>query len=449
MEILRTYRTSLILIGAIVIGGIIGLVFGPAAAVLQPIGQLFLNCLFMIITPLVFFCIAASVANMSGMKRLSNIVVGVIAVFVATSVVAGVIGIIGFLAVPPLQGADVEAVKGLMGGDEVTQGSVGSQIVGTFTVSDFKDLLSKQFMLPLIIFAGFLGFVATRMGEKGASVINFFNTGRDLMLKTITYIMYIAPFGIGCYFAATVGELGPQILQGYGTGFVLYTVIGLVYFFGIQTVYALVAGGTSGLAAFWKNIIPPAAMSLSTCSSAACIPINLETTRRMGVSKFVSDTVIPLGANIHKDGSVIGGVFKIAFIFALFGREFTPGTILAMLGVAMLVGTTMVAIPTGGMVVELIILNIFGFPAQALPILAVISTIIDPMATMLNVTGNCASAMLINRFVEGKKGASSDGTDAPPDAADATSVTADATPDAEPSDWEPYPESPTESAGIK
>ena len=407
MRILTAYRTSLILIGAIVLGGVVGVLFGSNAtvmAVLAPIGQLFLNALFMVITPLVFFCIAASVAAMSGMRRMGNIIVGVVIVFLATSVVAGILGIVGFQLFPPLANSDVEAVKAAMGGEgDVVQGSVGAQIVGTFTVSDFKDLLSKQFMLPLIVFSTFLGFVATRLGQRSEAVVRFLEAGRELMLKMITYIMYIAPIGIGCYFAATIGELGPQIMQGYLTGFIVYTVIGGGYFFGLYTVYAFVAGGRHGIVAFWKNIIPPATMSLSTCSSAACIPVNIEATQRMGVSKYVSETVVPFAANIHKEGSVIGGGFKIVFIFALFGRELDPWTLLAALGVSVLVGTTMVAIPSGGMVAELLILTIFGFPPQCLPILGVISAIIDPMATMLNVTGNCASPMLVNRFVEWRK----------------------------------------------
>ena len=400
MSALKNYRTSLILIGAIVVGAVAGLIFKERATAVQPIGQLFLNMLFMLVTPLVFFCIAAAVANVAAAKRIGHLALGLVGVFFGTSIIAGILGLVGFMIVPVLAHADVSAITALMDPSNTPkQGTIGQQIVGTFTVSDFANLLSKQYMLPLIVFSAFLGFVATRLGDKSASVVRFFETGRDLMLKTMTYVMVVAPVGIACYFAATIGTLGSQILQGYLRGFIVYTVIGLVYFFGVFSVYALIARGPAGVAAFWKNIITPAAMSVSTCSSAACIPVSLDATRRMGVSKMVSDTAIPLGTNIHKEGSVIGGVFKIVFAFALFGREFNAWTLLAAVGVAVLVGTTMVAIPVGGMVAELMILTIFGFPAQAMPILLVISTIIDPMATMLNATGQCASAMVVNRFV--------------------------------------------------
>ena len=399
MNALKSYRNSLILIGAIVIGAVIGLIFKDRATVLQPIGDLFLNAMFMVVTPLVFFCIAAAVAGIAGTKRVGHLALSLVGVFIGTSLIAGILGLIGFMLVPVLAHADVAAITALMSSDApAQQGTIGAQLVGTFTVSDFANLLSKKYMLPLIVFSGFLGFVATRLEDRSAGVVRFFNTGRDLMLKMMSYIMYAAPIGIGCYFAATIGQLGGQILQGYLTGFITYTVIGLVYFFGVFTVYALIAGGPAGIAAFWKHIIPTAAMSLATCSSAACIPVSLDATRLMGVSKPVSDMTVPLGTNVHKEGSVIGGVFKVMFAFALFGHATTPASLLAALGVALLVGTTMVAIPVGGMVAELMILTIFGFPPQAMPILLVISTIIDPMATMLNATGQCSSAMLVNRF---------------------------------------------------
>ncbi|MEJ9307334.1 cation:dicarboxylase symporter family transporter, partial [Priestia megaterium] len=117
----------------------------------------------------------------------------------------------------------------------------------------------------------------------------------------------------------------------------------------------------------------------------------------------IAETVIPLGANTHKDGSVIGGILKIVFLFSLFGKDMTSATsILSILGVAFLVGAVMGAIPGGGMIGEMLIITIYGFSPEVLPIIAVISTIIDAPATLLNSTGNTVTAMLVTRFTEGK-----------------------------------------------
>lgn len=123
----------------------------------------------------------------------------------------------------------------------------------------------------------------------------------------------------------------------------------------------------------------------------------------MGVPDDIAETVIPLGANTHKDGSVMGGIIKIIFLFTLFGKDMTsPMNILAIIGVAFLVGAVMGAIPSGGMTGELMICAVFGFNPELVGTIMIISTIIDIPATLLNSTGNTVCAMLVSRFVEGK-----------------------------------------------
>src|SRR5690606_19174625 len=185
---------------------------------------------------------------------------------------------------------------------------------------------------------------------------------------------------------------------------VLYLVITIIYYFGFFTLYAFVAGGKDGIKVFWKNAITPSVTAIATCSSAACIPVNLTAVKKMGVPNDIAETIVPLGANTHKDGSVFGGVFKIVFLFLLFGKDMSSFTsILMIIGVAFLVGAVMGAIPSGGMIGEMLLLSVFGFPPEVLPIIAVISTIIDAPATLLNSTGNTVCAMMVARLVEGKK----------------------------------------------
>jgi Na+/H+-dicarboxylate symporter len=214
--------------------------------------------------------------------------------------------------------------------------------------------------------------------------------------------MYYAPIGLGCYFASVVGQLGPQILQGYLKSFVLYLILTVICYFGLFTLYAFLAGGREGIKSFWKNAATPSITALATCSSAACIPVNLEYVQKMGVPKDIAETVIPLGANTHKDGSVIGGVLKIVFLFGLFGYNMTDiSSLLSIIFTAFLVGAVMGAIPGGGMIGEMLIISIYGFPIEVLPIIAIISTIIDAPATLLNSTGNTVCSMLVTRLVEG------------------------------------------------
>lgn len=278
------------------------------------------------------------------------------------------------------------------------------QLVNTVTVSDFKDLLSKANMLQLIIFSILVGIATAMAGEIAKPIAIFTQAGAAVMMKLVNLIMKLAPIGLGCYFATVIGELGPQILSGYAKVFVLYIILAAICYAGIFTLYAYIAGGKQGVEVFWKNAIAPTVTALATCSSAASIPVNLDASKKMGVPNDIAETVIPLGANIHKDGSVIGGVLKITFLFGLFGRDITSiSAIISIVSVSFLVGAVMGAIPGGGMMGEMLILSVYGFSPEVLPIIAVISTIIDAPATVLNSTGNTVCSMMVARLVEGKE----------------------------------------------
>lgn len=406
-KVLLNYRFTVILLGAIIVGGIAGFIYGPDAAIVKPFGDLFLNLMFMIIVPLVFFSISSAVANISGMKRLGKIMLNIFVVFFITAAISAILGFAGAIIVDPLKDTDVSTISGMMTEAEETADlediSLLSQLVNTFTVSDFSMLFSKSNMLQLIVFSLFIGLATAMSGEKGKPFSDLLSSGTAIMMKFVKFVMYYAPIGLGCYFATIIGELGPQILGGYVRVFVLYLVLTLVYFFGFFTLYAFFSGGRQGIKVFWKNAITPSVTAIATCSSAACIPVNLDAVRKMGVPKDIAETIIPLGANTHKDGSVFGGVLKIVFLFSLFGKDMVSvSSILAIIGVSFLVGAVMGAIPSGGLIGEMLILSVFGFPPEVLPIIAVISTIIDAPATLLNSTGNTVSAMMVSRLVEGK-----------------------------------------------
>lgn len=380
---------------------------GEGASIFEPVGNLFLNLIFTLLIPIVFFSITSAIANMESSKKLGKILGYTVVVFGVTAAIAGVIGLIGFLIYNPTKGLDPAMFADLMSNaGEATQESVGilEKIVSSITVSDFSDLLSRSNMLALILFSIILGFAVMLVEEKGKAFREFLNSGAAVTMKMMDIIMYIAPIGLGCYFATVVGQLGGQILQGYAKVFVLYLAITVIYYFGFFSLYAYVAGGKKGVKTFWNHAVEPSVTALATCSSAACIPVNIDSAKKMGVSDSLANIVMPLGVNIHKDGSVIGGIFKIMFLFGIFGREMNDiGTLAMILGVGLLIGAVVGAVPGGGAIGEMLILSIFGFPPEALAISLVIATIIDAPATLLNSAGNTVCTMVISKFVDKKE----------------------------------------------
>lgn len=409
-ELIKNYRSSFILLLSILIGGVIGAVVGPEAKVLEPLGQIFLNLMFTLIVPLVFFSVTSSIANMSGMSRLGKIIINAAVIFIFTALLSGILSIAGVLIFNPTQGLGADTINTILSGSgeeivaEAQQLSLPQQLVQTITVGDFSELFSRSKMLQILIFSVMFGIATAMVGDRAKPVKEFLDAAAQVMMKMVNIVMYYAPIGLGCYFASIIGQLGTQILEGYLRVFLLYLVLAVINYFVLFSIYAYVAAGRPGLKTFWKNAIAPTVTALATCSSAATIPVNLDATKKIGVPKDIAETVIPLGVNTHKDGSVIGGVMKVVFLFGLFGKEITDlPALLSIICVAFLVGAVMGAIPGGGLIGEMLILSIYGFPPEALPVIAVISTIIDAPATVLNSTGNTVCAMLTSRFVDGKK----------------------------------------------
>ncbi|MDF2907543.1 MAG: putative rane protein [Herbinix sp.] len=409
-KFMKNYQMSLLLLLSVFVGGGLGMVMGPDAKVLEPLGQIYLNLMFTLIVPLVFFSVTSSIANMSAMNRLGKIIINIAIIFSITALLSGILSIVGVFIFNPTKGLADNTISTILSGSgdeivaEAEQLSLPQQLVNTITVGDFSDLFSRSKMLPLIIFSVMFGIAIVMVGEKAKPVKDFVQGASEVLMKMIKIIMYYAPIGLACYFASVIGQLGSQILEGYLRVFVLYLGLSVINYFLFFSIYAYVAAGKVGVKAFWKNAIAPTVTALATCSSAATIPVNMEATKKIGVPKDITETVIPLGVNTHKDGSVIGGVLKVVFLFGLFGKDIDSlGAIVSILAVGFLVGAVMGAIPGGGLIGEMLIISIFGFPPAALPVIAVISTIIDAPATVLNSTGNTVCAMLAARFVDGKK----------------------------------------------
>ena len=407
----KNYKSTIILLFAIIIGAIVGIIFKEKAAVLSPLGDLFLNLMFIIIVPLVFLNISTAIAKMTQPKRFGKIMVGIISVFIITSIVAVIIGLISTLPIKLVSTEDGEQIKSSL--EEITSSdsegskdetSILQRTVNTLTVNDFSGLLSRNNIIAIIVFAIIFGISAQMSGKKAKPVVDFLDSANEIIMNIVKIIMYYAPIGLGCYFASLVGTFGKEIAIGYVKTFVIYTIVAVLFYFIIYTLYAFISAGKKGVRAFWKNIIPPTVTSLATCSSAASIPVNIQSAKNIGVSDDIAETLIPFGTSFHKDGSIIGSVFKIMFLVCLFGTNISSiGSILQILGVALVATLLVSAVPIGGGTIsEMLIITMMGYPIAALPILTIIATIINPPATMLNVVGDSSSSMLAARIVDGK-----------------------------------------------
>jgi len=395
----RSYRFPVILLLSIIIGSVLGLILGKKATVLQPLGDIFLNLMFTIVVPLVLITVTSAVASMANLRRLGKILGTMLAVFIITGLIAAAITTIIVVIYPPAKGVKLELPQA----EQIQPLKTADQIVKAFTVNDFQALLSRRNMMPLIVFSILLGLSISLLKEKAEPVVKLLNILSEAMIKMVSIIMYYAPIGLGAYFAALVGDFGPQLLGAYGRAMLVYYPLSIAYFFVAFAVYSYFAAGKEGTKKFFKVIFEPAITALATQSSLATLPVNLKAAKRLGIPKDVREIVLPVGATMHMDGSCISAILKISFLFGIFGMPFSGvGTFVTAFFVAVLSGVVMSGVPGGGLIGEMLIVSLYGFPPQAFPIIAMIGYLVDPPATMVNATGDTVAAMMVTRLLEGK-----------------------------------------------
>jgi Na+/H+-dicarboxylate symporter len=399
MSSFRKYSLSIFLFMGIITGSIIGIIFKEKALILKPFGDLFLNLIFTILTPLIFVTVSGAISSVSNLKRLSKILSVTFITFTFTGLVASIIMLIVSKYTNPGFGLNISVSET----SEIEIFKTGEQIVKAFTVSDFSDLLSRKNLLPLIIFAILFGLATVSLGEKGKAISNTLNDMSQVFLKLMGFLMYYAPIGLGAYFATLVAEYGAELIGTYAKGMLIYFPVSIIYFFVAFFAYSYYAGGMRGVKSFFKEIIPACITSFGTQSSVATLPANLEASHRIGIPKDIIGIVLPLGLNMHMDGSCMAAIFKISFLFGLYDIPFEGlGTYISAITVALLSGVVMAGIPGGGLMAEMLIISMYGFPPEAFLIIATIGYLVDAPATMLNATGDTVAAMIVTKIVEGK-----------------------------------------------
>ena len=387
-KIWDSYKFPLLLLGGIFTGAILGIILGEKAKVLAPLGDIFLNLMFTIVVPMVYISITTAVGNMVNMKRLGKILGSLVCTFVITGGFAAALVLVVVNIWPPAANTAIT-----IGAAEMAESTnISDMIVSSLTVSDFNGLMSRSNMLPIIVFAIMSGFAVAKCGGEESWAGKLLNNLNDIIMTMVDMIMKLAPIGLGAYFANLVGEFGPQLIGDYGRTMLVY--------YPMCAVYVLIFFPISRML---KHIFNPAVTAFATQSSVATLPVNMEACKKIGVPDDISNIVLPMGATMHMDGSVLSSITKIAFLFGVFQMPYAGvGTYAMSIVVAILSAFVLSGAPGGGLVGEMLIVSLFGFPAEAFPLIATIGFLVDPAATCLNASGDTIASMIIARLVEGK-----------------------------------------------
>jgi len=390
----KNYKFPLIMLGSVLLGCLLGIILKDNVKYIKPLGEIFINMMYTIVVPLVFFTITSSIAKMSNLKRLSKVLKYVLVIFLVTSIVSGLIALVVVLNVDLVGSSNV-----ILESSNISSSNILTEVVKAITVNDFINLFSKSNILPLIIFSSLLGVTLGLLRNRTYKIIDTFDTLGQVMIKFIKLIMYYAPIGICAYFASLVGEFGVQVMTSYTKTLAIYILISIFYYFIIYGLYAYISDGIRGVRNFFKYSFNSVITSLATQSSLATLPTNIDASKNLNIKEDVSNILLPLGSTIHMEGSVIGSIFKIFFLFSVFNIDITLSGSLIAIFISILSGIVMSGIPGGGLIGEMLIVSLYGFPLEAFAIIATIGWIVDPPATCLNVVGDISSSMLIEKHV--------------------------------------------------
>ena len=398
-KFLKNYWFILCMLTGIVAGCLVG-AFAPAfGGKIEFLGTLFINMMFCVVVPMVFCSIASAIANMKSVKRAGKIMGVTIATFLVTAAIAGILMYI-VCRIFPLVDGHYTITEGEIGD---TLG-FGDMIVNFFTKPDFTELLSRKAILPLIVAAVIFGFGIQMNGGPETKTAKLLEDITGCIMKTVKLITYYAPIGFFGFFAYLIAYHGSDLIGDYGRALAIYYILSFVYMLVSSPIYARFGGGKGAAKVMFSKLFRPAAMSFGTCSSVATIPTNMEVARETGISKDVSNIVVPLGATMHMDGSAMSAIIKVAFLFGMFGQDFTTGRAILAIIVAVFSSVAMSGIPGGGGTGELVLCSIF-FPdhlAVAFPIALALGNLVDPPATMVNSAGDYVVSFIVSRYVDGK-----------------------------------------------
>lgn len=373
-----------ILSGAVV-GIAIGVLFPGMAPKISFIGDIFINLLQMMLVPLVFFSLVGGFCKADNIKQVKEVGSHIVVYYLATTVIAAIVGLIMALILQPGKG-----VTSLI--DETAEVEIRTYSFLDTLVSWFpKNIISSMGngdMIPVIFFSVFLGITLLSIHEKVPGLIRIFGEGSDVCLKMIGYIMEISPFGIAALMASMVATLSAAMMKGVlvflATNYISCLIMFLV-------VYPMILKGVANLSPvkFYRNIAPAMAVSLSTTSSAATLPVSLSLSgERMGISEKVSGFTLPLGNTCNMDAAALVQAAIAVLACNLYGLEITLPRILTIvvLGIFLSIGTA--GVKGSAMVMTTVLLNTLGLPLTLIPILTAIWPLIDPTNTTLNITGD-------------------------------------------------------------
>jgi Na+/H+-dicarboxylate symporter len=395
LKITRTTLAAKILI-AMVAGTVVGLIAGPSAQEIKFIGDIWLNLMKMIMIPMVMLVVIKAISAMDSPKTLGRIGLKIVSFYGATTIFATLVGIAVTLLLKPGVGFRFEKATKVFETPKVL--SFQAYIANLFSQNMFVSFYSGDMMQVLVI-AILFGIAVVLLADRHrAPVREWFLNMSELCMSIVELIMKLAPIGVFCIMASSMGVSGLGVFATMGKMLGAFYLSCLLQ---VALVYLLLLWGTTGIAphVFMKKSARTWVTAVSTCSSAAVIPVNLQVCdQEFGVSNKISSFSIPFGAQFNQDGGAILSCVVIIFSAQAIGVDFGVMELIRMVLICTLVSAGTGAIPGGGIVRLMISSAAFGMPLEIVAMVAAFYRLFDMGTTSMSVIGDLSATVIIDRW---------------------------------------------------
>ncbi len=387
-------------IAALVLGVIVGLIWGPGAESIKIVGDIFIAFIKMLVVPLIFFSLVAGVASIGDLRKLGSVGWRALLLFVVTGQIAVWLGLaIGTFAQPgsgldasgmALDAAALERAQARQQ-DAVTLQDMILEMVPSSPVQVMADVN----VLPLIVFSLLIGIGILMAKDEGKPVLAIFESGSVVMQKVTMVVMELTPFGVFALMAWVAGTLGLEALTALGQ-LVFLNYLGCLLIIGVVYAGMIKFIARLPVIAFFRGIVDPIAVSYSTASSNATLPVTLRAAERnLGISNSVASFVISLGATINMNGTAMYLGLATLFGAQVFGVDLSWADyfLISVLGTLGAIGAA--GIPGAGLIMMVLVFGAVGVPLETIALVAGIDRIMDMMRTTTNVSGDAAVATTV------------------------------------------------------
>jgi len=411
-SIMKMNLHTKILLG-LILGIPVGLLLGPRAVFLKPIGDIFIRLIRMIVVPLVFASLLVGTASLGDVRKLGRIGIKTIAYYLCTTAVAITIGLVIGNLVQPGSTLDKSTRDRLLTSyreqavERIEIAKNKPSIMETLikiVPSNPMESLAEANMLQIIFFALLLGISITLLPEaRGKPLLEFFDSISEAMIKMVHIVMKFAPIGVLALIAVVIGKFGTEILVSL-LKYASAVIVGLAVHMTIVYSTAVRTFAHMSPIKFFRGIRQAQLIAFSTSSSNATLPVTMECAEEnLGVSEEVSSFVLPLGATINMDGTALYQGVAAVFIAQVYGLNLTLTDEITIVLMATLASIGAAGVPGIGVITLTMVLETLGLPLEGIALILGVDRILDMCRTTVNITGDASAAVIVSATERSRK----------------------------------------------